>query len=403
VPRGRRFARGTHAGIDARSTAGGNAARYEARVLTHYGGNWPFALSAAVDALVVCGVVLWAVRTRPSRSRLAGAAMLAFLALAFKGIAMMAEGLERPFGVMHVAWLDLVVVVPLAAALLGVLAWRSSGAAIRGLVVLGLLWAPFGAYASFVEPSRLIVEHAQLDLRPARTGEDGFRIAVLSDIQFEHVGGHEREAVSLLMAQRPDLILLTGDYFQGSRATFRQELPAIRRLFATLHAPAGVFAVQGDQDSDRELRGVFTGLPIHLLLNATATIRVGDRTVELGGVRLRFWEPEQQAFVRRFEALPGDRAVRILIAHRPDTALQLAHGTRVDLVASGHTHGGQVQLPLIGPITTASKVPDDVAAGGLHDVGGRAVYVSRGVGVERGQAPRVRFGDPPEISIVAVR
>jgi uncharacterized protein len=100
---------------------------------------------------------------------------------------------------------------------------------------------------------------------------------------------------------------------------------------------------------------------------------------------------------------PGAGDVRILLTHRPDAVLQLQPHTPVDLVAAGHTHGGQVQVPLPGPVTTATKVPDAVAAGGLHDLDGREIYVSRGIGVERGQAPRVRFDDAPEISIIGVR
>ncbi len=60
------------------------------------------------------------------------------------------------FGVMHVLWLDFAVVLPLAAVLLGLLTWRHSGGAVRALVVAGLLAAPVGAYASFIEPNRLV-------------------------------------------------------------------------------------------------------------------------------------------------------------------------------------------------------------------------------------------------------
>ena len=62
-----------------------------------------------------------------------------------------------------------------------------------------------------------------------------------------------------------------------------------------------------------------------------------------------------------------------------------------------------MQLPLIGPLTTASGVPRDVAAGGLHRIDGRPIYVSRGVGVERAEAPRVRLGAVPEVTIIELR
>jgi len=77
--------------------------------------------------------------------------------------------------------------------------------------------------------------------------------------------------------------------------------------------------------------------------------------------------------------------------------------SRIDLVVAGHTHGGQVQLPLVAPLLRVSRVPPSVAAGGLHHLDGRRIYVSRGVGHERGQAPRIRFLCPPEISLLTLK
>jgi predicted MPP superfamily phosphohydrolase len=366
-------------------------------------GNGAFAVSAAVDALVVCGLVVWAVRTRPGWIGLAIAVgtVLAFLAL--KGIALVASGLDIPFGAMHVLWLDLVVVLPLAAVLLGLLTWRTGSTALRALVVLGLLLAPVGAYASFVEPERLVVEHATVDLSPQRGGDDAVRVAVIADLQFERLGDHEREAVAQAMAERPDLILLSGDYHQGTATSFERELPGLRRLLSRLRAPGGVFAVQGDVESVARVRRVFAGAGIRLLVDEQASTRVRDRSISIAGLRLRYWQASARELAERFEARPGTRDIRLLLAHRPDAAKWLAPDTRVDLVVSGHTHGGQLQLPLVGPLTTASGVPREVAAGGLHSLGGRPIYVSRGIGVERGQAPRLRLGAPPEVSILTLR
>lgn len=371
--------------------------------VTHYSGNAVFAVSAGIDVLIAWAFVAWAARRRPlplRRLALGGALVLALLAV--KGLVLLKLGVERHFGVMHVLWLDFAVVLPLAALLLGLLAWRHGGAVVRALVVAGLLAAPVGAYASFVEPNRLVVDHATLRLSPERGGTDPIRVALLSDIQFETVGDHEREAVARLMAQRPDVIVLTGDYHQGSRAEFTRQLPAIHRLFARLHAPGGVFAVQGDVEGPQDFRRTFAGTGVRTLFNQVVHTRVGDRTVTIGGVQLAYWRPAARAFARRFEQLPGESDVRILVAHRPAVVYGLTPHTRVDLLAAGHTHGGQVQLPLIGPLT-GSGVPRAVAAGGLHALGGRTLYVSRGVGVERGQAPRLRLGAPPEIPIVTLR
>ena len=91
------------------------------------------------------------------------------------------------------------------------------------------------------------------------------------------------------------------------------------------------------------------------------------------------------------ERAPGERDLRLLLAHYPDTLLELARDSRVDLLVAGHTHGGQVQLPGLGPPITLSGVPRHMAAGGLSELDGRRVYISRGVGCERGWAPRLRL------------
>lgn len=366
-------------------------------------GDWAFALSAAVDAAVVATLVVWAVRTRPALRRIVTAVAVVLLILAAKGVAMIAAGLHVPFGVMHVLWLDLIVVVPLTAALVGVLEWRRGGAVLRAAVVLGLLVAPVGAYASLVEPSRLVVERATVSLSPVRSGDAPVRIAILADLQFDRLGGHEREAVERAMAERPDLILLTGDYHQGSPESLAEQLPEIRALMRRLAAPGGVFAVQGDVESLSKARAVFADTGVRVLADEVARTRVGDRELTIGGLRLNYRGPGARVVARRLQHAPGAADVRLLVAHRPDAVLRLQPDTRVDLVVSGHTHGGQLQLPLVGPLTTASRVPRAVGAGGLHTLDGRRVYVSRGIGVERAQAPRLRFGAPPEISVVTLR
>jgi GH43 family beta-xylosidase len=106
--------------------------------------------------------------------------------------------------------------------------------------------------------------------------------------------------------------------------------------------------------------------------------------------------------VDRLESEPGDD-IRILLSHRPDVVLGLRRDSRIDLVVAGHTHGGQIVVPGFGPPMTLSNVPRAVAAGGLHRINENAVYVSRGVGCERRQAPRVRFLCPPEVSLIALQ
>ena len=100
---------------------------------------------------------------------------------------------------------------------------------------------------------------------------------------------------------------------------------------------------------------------------------------------------------------PEDGAITVLLSHRPDTVLELPEASRVDLTVAGHTHGGQVVLPLVGPLVHNTAVPRDAARGGLHEVDGNALYIGPGVGLVRGLAPQVRFLSRPAVAILTLR
>lgn len=373
-------------------------------MLAHDAGNLVFALSATVDGALVCAAVWWSVRGERTLPRAFAAAAVVVALLAVKGIVLVSRGLDVPFGVMHVLWLDLVVVLPVAGVLALVLLGRRPGATAARLAAVGACaLAPVGAYASFVEPERLVVERAEVRLPPERAGSAPVRVGIIADLQFERLGDHEREAVDRLMAERPDVILLAGDYHQANSRAFARELPGLRRLLARLNAHGGVYAVQGDCEGVDEARSVMAGTGVRLLVDELARVRVRDRRLTVAGVARDYWKAPAARVMRDLESAPGRGDIRILLAHRPDAVLRLAPRSRVDLTVAGHTHGGQLQLPLYGPPHIASRVPREVGAGGLHDLRARRIYVSRGVGVERGQAPRLRLGAPPEVAVLTLR
>lgn len=353
--------------------------------------------SALVDTGSLAAGVYWALRGGVPRA-LRAAALLAAMA-AVKLALLLALGLDVPFGVAHVLYLDLVVVLPVAGLVLALGRGARPGRRVAGAGLV--LLAPLGAYASFVEPSRVVLERTEVALAPDRGGEAPVTIGVLSDLQFREVGDQQREAVARVMRERPDVIVLPGDLQQGGGEEFERTLPEVRRLLGRLRAPGGVYFVIGDVEGLGKARLQLARTGVRLLLNRTATVRVRDRTVVIGGTELDYGSPGARRMVEGLEEDPGESDIRVLLTHRPDSALALQRETRVDLVIAGHTHGGQIQLPLLGPLTVASEVSRSVGAGGLHDVGGeRRLYVSRGIGLERGQAPPVRFGAPPEVSLL---
>jgi predicted MPP superfamily phosphohydrolase len=319
------------------------------------------------------------------------------------------------FGLFRFVYLAAVVSVPAAAiAVLALRAWgriRTTRGA-HWMCAAALAAALCGAWGTFVEPYRLRVEHAELsDFAADR--ERPIRLGILSDLQTDLLeSAHESRAIDLLMAESPDLILFAGDLLQVEP---EQEAPVLRRvqsLRARLDAPGGVFFVHGDVDSWRgRERAVFAGTSVQVITDAVATTRVRGREVTIGGVSLAIRDPSQPSpareVVRELETAPDRGDLRIVLSHAPDAVYALAKNSRVDLVVAGHTHGGQIALPLFGPLLTLTRVPRRVAAGGLHPVEAAGslhwLYVTRGIGMERFQAPRVRFLCPPEVSILTVR
>ncbi len=273
---------------------------------------------------------------------------------------------------------------------------------VRLIAIASLMLIPIGVYGFWIEPYRLVLETADVPLAPLREGREPVRVAVLADIQTDHVGNHERQAIARIMQEKPDLILLPGDLFQGTVEEFNREEAALRELLSQLEAPGGAFFVFGNTDERTFVERALAGTPVRLLENEIETVTIRDRRIAIGGVEFDWKARTARQFVQAFEQLGGDADVRILLAHLPDILSRMSPTSRIDLVVAGHTHGGQVVIPFFGPPVTFTSIPRDAAAGGLHTLDGNRLYVSRGIGLERGYAPRVRFLCPPEVSLLTL-
>ncbi len=349
------------------------------------------------------GLLVWRVRRRlPVTAAVAvRAGIWVFAAMGAASIVAAGVGLHA-FGIMRMLFLAGVVAAPVVCAMILVFGAMRRGALSRAaaaLALCGVLGAPLGAWITWAEPFDLRVETADVVLPAARAGTQPLRIGVLSDLQCESVGAHERRAVAELLAQRPDVVLVPGDLFQGTPQEWELWRAPLMELLATVRAPGGVFFVPGDVDDAAMIRALRGNTGWTILLNDIADLRVRGRRVRILGLMNR----ASSEVARDFEGLRGEDDVRIVLSHAPDTILALTGRPRVDLIVAGHTHGGQIVIPGFGPPVTLSHVPRAIAAGGLHAYAGRAIYVSRGVGVERRQAPRVRLFCPPEVSLLTLR
>lgn len=307
------------------------------------------------------------------------------------------------FGWINLAYMDLYLVLPLLAIAILSLAKRSKPTkSARRLAWLALLPVPILTYATFVEPFDLRLEQTTV-ITSAGADYEPIRIALLSDLQAPKVTDYEREAISRLMAEKPDLILISGDVIhETSFEGYAAAIPEFNELLGQLHAPGGVFMVQGNTDPGTVLTPLTAGTDVIVLRNFVVDLNIQGRLVALGGVDLGYApRPPGLKVIDQLERSPA--SLKLLLSHVPDAGLVLQPNSPIDLTLAGHTHGGQVSIPFFGPPITLSQVPRHVAAGGLNAINGNPIYVSRGVGLERGNAPRLRFLVPPELSILTVQ
>jgi len=260
-----------------------------------------------------------------------------------------------------------------------------------------------GVYITKIEPRWIEIVRVDVPIRGLPTPLQGFTIAQLSDF---HVGPHVkaedvRRAVEITNELDPDLVVLTGDYVFKSA----QHSAACARELAALKAEHGVHAILGNHDfwTDADVVAANlrqAGLDVlrneHRRLTADGTdpsTRSGHSLWRVGIEDVWSGKPDLQA------ALDGvpQGAPTVLLAHEPDFADHAA-GQNITLQLSGHSHGGQVRLSLVGaPILPylARKYPY-----GLRQVGEMWLYTNRGIGLI---APPVRFLCRPEITLLRLQ
>ena len=302
------------------------------------------------------------------------------------------------FGAVHAVYLVATVGVPIAALLL-IGRWAAGRGRLLWAAV-ALLPAALGVYATHIEPFWLRVDHAQLDVDAVRPGSESLVVAVFSDLQTTGIGDYESDVIDRLLGHQPDIVLIPGDFWHLDRARFDERRSEFAGAMKRLASVPVVVAVRGDTDSVAGLRQLTAGTSAVVLDNELAVFDVKGHWVRIAGISL---DEDEVAAVDLARTFGGSaRSVDIVVSHRPDEIERFGANADFDLLVAGHTHGGQIALPLFGPLVTLSDVPREVAAGGLHELNGNPIYVSTGVGRERGAAPQVRLGARPSIGIVVL-
>jgi uncharacterized protein len=252
------------------------------------------------------------------------------------------------------------------------------------------------ARAAIAEANRIEIENISIYLKKLPKSIDGFRIIHLSDIHHSPLTNleHIRNAVKIANSLKPDMFVLTGDYVSHER----EYIEPVARVLGELSSKLGTFACLGNHDhwTDAELvTQAFRNAKIEVLINEGFRVKSGGESFWLSGV-----DDYMMGKTDIDSALKGSLAneMKILLAHNP-AVFSRAVFADIDLVLSGHTHGGQIKL---GKPRGRFFFPNRQRKlkNGLHQRKNSQIYITRGIGTV---VLPMRYQCPPEISVLELR
>jgi predicted MPP superfamily phosphohydrolase len=250
--------------------------------------------------------------------------------------------------------------------------------------------AGVGAYGVAYERHQIALIVRDIAVRGLPPALDGLRIGMLTDVHHSAVvpPSDVANAVRLLNSAAPDLVVLGGDYVSFFD---RGYIGPVAELLAPLaSAPHGSFAVLGNHDDEREVPAALSSRGFTVLRDQRTSITIKGERLDIAGIRFWTRTPGEIAGV-----LKGTGGTTILLAHDPRRLVEAA-SLDVQLVLSGHTHGGQVIMPGVGAIA-GRKFP--VLAGSATREN-TSIFVSRGIGTV--YVP-VRINCPPDVAVLTLR
>ena len=273
----------------------------------------------------------------------------------------------------------------------------------RRRVLQGLAAGIAGGGASLLdafwfEPGYLTLTRQDIAIRNLPSGFDGFRIGVLSDFHFPPGDDDELIAkdVARVRQEKLDMVALTGDYISGSMRVVPPLLSHLEKLTAT----HGVFAILGNHDGWRNrtdsMRQHFEKAGISFLVNQNSQLSLKGEKLAIAGTDFVWLGKPDPG--KTLKGITPDTPV-VALVHEPDFFDAMTARRDIQLQLSGHTHGGQCRVPVIG------YAPQKVEFGrkynyGHYTHGDSNLFVTRGVGTV---GIRVRFACPPELAILTLR
>lgn len=261
-------------------------------------------------------------------------------------------------------------------------------------------------YMFFIEPYRLRVEQVEICVPTLPSALDGLSICHLSDTHFTHFGVLEQKLVDSLTRTRMDICVITGDIIDRPEG-----FDVLRRVLAAIDPPLGVYAVLGNGElrlniPSSELSRELGSLGVILLDNKHVNLSISGANLSIIGVSDPF-EGVDDLNAAMVDA--PKEGFKVLLAHSPDILMQMGNH-QVDLILAGHTHGGQVRLPIVGALWLHCRhnlglscghfQPETLSKALGFDLSDCHLYISRGIG---SGALRPRLLCPPELAVLRLR
>lgn len=256
-------------------------------------------------------------------------------------------------------------------------------------IVLHLL-AAFGIdcmlYGHFIEPRWIDVN--AMRVHTPKLKDTSLRIVQISDLHCDRKARNEAATVRIVNDLKPDIVVATGDYLNDASG-----LPRLKETLGGIEAPLGKLAVFGNFEA-RHWRhlDLLEGTGFRRLDRDTITVTKDSETITLSGLDVQAGSECRDLLGR----LTEDR-FNVFLFHKPEL-IEDVDDLNVDLYLCGHTHGGQIALPLYGAVITFSKLGKKYESG-LYHSGRTTLYVNRGLGLEPRPAPQMRFLARPEITV----
>jgi len=273
----------------------------------------------------------------------------------------------------------------------------------RSVLLLPVILAAIGLcylYGRFIEVDWIRIERVNIPIRGLPAEFDGFRIIHLSDFHISKMGRREKKLAEMVNSVGANAIFITGDFADTDKGL---EIAAL--IISQFQSEHGKWGVLGNWDSNRTVK-VCRGAGLKMLLTETDLIEHDGKKLGIIGLRFDDAVPvlttrAQRTIISNLKSRLPDGIPVILLEHAP-RIIYAAQEESIDLVLSGHTHGGQVRIPFGSAIETPSDMGIRYTKG-LHKFKDTYLYINPGIGLEPGpDYIQVRFWCRPEITVIVL-